>query len=92
MNRESLKIFAVGLAIYIMFLAFKSRAENTNQVDKASKTNNIAKVEKERKTEHFNNKIIIKARDKGSKKESDYKIDREFPLMFTNNKKAKKAK
>lgn len=92
MNRESLKLFAVGLAICIIFLALKSSAANTNQVDKTSKTNHVAKVEKERKTEYLKNKIIIKARDKGSKKESDYKIEREFPLMFANDKKAKKVK
>lgn len=53
-------------------------------------TNKVAKAEKELKTEHRENKIAIKARDKGSKKESDYKTEREFPLMFANNRKARK--
>ena len=95
MNKNSIKLFTVGLIICILFLAFKCRAANTNQVDKAAKTNQlekVAKIEKERKTEHLENKIIIKDRDKGSKKESDYKVEREFPLMFANNRKAKKQK
>jgi hypothetical protein len=81
MKASTLIIFlAVALLSLHLFGA------NTNKVDKA------AKVEKERKTEHCDNKLIIKARDKGSKKDSDYKIEREFPLMFKNNKKAKKVK
>lgn len=52
----------------------------------------VSKVEKERKAEHTTNKIIIKERDKGSKKESDWETAKEYPLMFNNNKKAKKAK
>jgi hypothetical protein len=41
---------------------------------------------------HQSNKIIIKLRPKGSKKESDWKTEREYPLMFSNNRKAKKEK
>jgi len=58
----------------------------------AGPTNQVAKVEKEKKLEHFGNKIVMKERDKGSKKESDYKVEREFPLMFANNRKARKQK
>lgn len=57
----------------------------------AAQTNQVAKVEKERKAEHQLNKITIKARDKGSRKESDFKVEREYPLMFANNRKAKKT-
>jgi hypothetical protein len=48
------------------------------------------KIEKERKLEHLENKLTIKERDKGSKKESDYKPVKEYPLMFKNNRKARK--
>ena len=48
------------------------------------------KVEKEKKLEHSENKIIQKERDKGSKKESDWKPAKEYPLMFGNNRKARK--
>lgn len=56
----------------------------------AGPTNQVAKVEKEKKMEHFGNKIVIKERDKGSKKESDWKPAKEYPLMFGNNRKARK--
>jgi hypothetical protein len=46
----------------------------------------------ERKAEHLANKIIIKSRDKGSKKESDWKTSKEFPLMFGNNRLGRKPK
>lgn len=77
------KTIAVGVIGVILFLAFTCRAAGTNQ---------LVKIEKERKTEHQENKIIIKARDKGSKKESDFRVEREFPLMFANNRKARKQK
>jgi hypothetical protein len=50
------------------------------------------KIEKERKLEHLENKLTIKERDKGSKKESDYKPVKEYMLMFKNNRKARKDK
>jgi hypothetical protein len=77
------------LAIAFILLAYACHAANTNKVDKADKTD---KVEKEKKTEHLENKITIKERDKGSKKESDWMPAREYPLMFGNNRKAKKEK
>lgn len=58
----------------------------------AADTNKVVKAELERKTEHQGNKIIVKSREKGSKKESDWKTDREITLMFHNNKKAKRVK
>jgi hypothetical protein len=58
----------------------------------AANTNKVDKVEKEKKTEHQANKIVVKERDKGSKKESDWKVVKEYPLMFSNNRKAKKEK
>lgn len=82
----------IRILLVVTLLSLTSFAASTNKVDKISKTNQVDKVEKERKIEHLNNKIIIKARDKGSKKESDYQVEREFPLMFKNNKKAKKVK
>jgi len=56
----------------------------------AADTNQVAKVEKEKKLEHAENKIVMKERDKGSKKESDWKAAKEYPLMFGNNRKARK--
>lgn len=58
----------------------------------AADTNKVVKAEKEQKIEHSENKIIVKSREKGSTKESDWKIEREITLMFRNNKKAKKVK
>ena len=82
-------LFSFLFAIAILFLfvfAMTVSAASTNQVDK------VAKAEKERKTEYQEKKIIIKARDKGSKKESDFQVEREFPLMFANDRKARKQK
>ena len=58
----------------------------------AAETNKVAKVEKEKKAEHQADKITIKSRDKGSKKESDFTVDKEYRLMFSNNRKAKQQK
>ena len=58
----------------------------------AGPTNQVAKVEKEKKLEHRENKIVMKERDKGSKKESDWKPSKEFPLMFGNNRLGRKPK
>jgi len=69
------------IILAIFLLSSVCRAENTNKVSKA---------EKERKTEHSANKIVLKSRPKGSTKESDWKVEREYPLMFANNKKDKK--
>lgn len=44
----------------------------------------------EKKVEHEPNKLTVKTRDKGSEKESDYKTVKEYPLMFKNNRKARK--
>lgn len=74
------------ICLSVILLSLHLFAAKTNQVDKADK------FEKERKTEQLENKITIKARDKGSKKESDFKVEREFPLMFANNRKARKQK
>jgi large-conductance mechanosensitive channel len=64
-------------------------ADNTNKVDKTDKPD---KVEKEKKTEHQDNKIIVKSRDKGSQNKSDWKTEREIPLMFKNNRKGRPKK
>jgi len=60
----------------------------------AGPTNQVAKVEKEKekKMEHSESKIVKKERDKGSKKESDWKTSKEFPLMFGNNRLGRKPK
>jgi hypothetical protein len=77
------------LAIAFILLASTCFAANTNKVEKAEQPE---KVEKEKKAEHQANKVVILERDKGSKKESDWKVVKECPLMFANNKKAKKEK
>jgi hypothetical protein len=61
-------------------------AESSNKVDKAK---NEPKVEKEKKIEHADNKVIVKEREKGN---SEWKTAKEFPLMFKNNRKARKPK
>lgn len=78
--------------IALICAASVCNAANTNKVDKADKPEKHEKVEKEKKAEHQANKIVVKSRDKGSKKESDWKAEREFPLMFGNNRKARKPK
>jgi hypothetical protein len=52
-------------------------------------TNKVVKTEKERKTEHVDNKMIVKERENGS---SEWKTVKEFTLMFKNNRKARKPK
>jgi hypothetical protein len=76
----------IRILLVASLLSLPSLAASTNKTEKA------VKAEKELKTEHQENKIIVKARDKGSKKESDFKVEREFPLMFANNRKARKQK
>lgn len=68
------------LFIALILLASPCLAENTNKVVKA---------EKEKKTEHADNKMIVKDREKGS---SEWKTVKEFTLMFKNNRKARKPK
>ena len=52
-------------------------------------TSGCAKAEKHERTA---NKIVVKERDKGSKRESDWKTSKEFPLMFGNNRLGRKPK
>jgi hypothetical protein len=66
-------------ATAFVLLASACHAANTNKVDK---------TEKETKVEHHANKIVVKSREKGSN--APWKTDREMPLMFLNNRKAKK--
>ena len=77
----------------IILLACCCHAQGKGR-DKPDVSTNAApvKVEKERKLEHMENKLTIKERDKGSKKESDYKPVKEYPLMFKNNRKARTIK
>jgi len=67
-------------------------AANTNKTEASSSAPDVHVQAKEKKIEHQANKIIVKERDKGSKKESDWKPSKEYPLMFSNNRKAKKEK
>jgi hypothetical protein len=78
----------------VVMLACCCQAQGKGKPDTAPATNAVpvkAVKEKERKAEHLESKITIKARDKGSKKESDFKTERVIPLMFANNRKAKKT-
>lgn len=73
------------IAIVIFFISI-------SLVCMAGPTNQVSKVEKEKKLEHSENKIVMKERDKGSKKETDWKPSKEFPLMFGNNRLGRKPK
>jgi hypothetical protein len=73
----------IAIIIFFLSVSLVCCAENTNKV---------VKVEKEKKVEHQEGKIIVKERDKGSKKESDWKTSKEYPLMFKNNRKARPKK
>lgn len=71
---------------FIMILAMLtgySFAASTNKTAAAS--------ERETKVEHQASKIIVKSRAKGDSN-APWKTDREYPFMFSNNRKAKKAK
>jgi len=76
----------IRILLVVTLLSMPSLAAITNKTEKASK------VEKEKKTEHLDKRLTVKERDKGSKKESDWQIVKEYTLMFKNNKKAKKVK
>jgi len=81
--------------ILMILLAACAANAKTNATENATgKKAEAHKVEKqkEKKTEHMEAKIIVKERDKGSKKESDYTTAREFPLMFKNNRNARSKK
>lgn len=79
----------------VVMLACCCQAQGKGKPDTAPATNSVpakAVKEKERKAEHLEAKITVKARDKGSKKESDFRVEKEYPLMFSNNRKAKTKK
>lgn len=81
-------LYCIGVLFVVMAgaaYAAKDTGASTNKPPAAIKI-------KERKAEHLQSKITIKARDKGSKKESDFKVESEYKLMFNNNRKAKKEK
>ena len=75
----------IAIIIFFLSISLLVMAGPTNQVAKVEK-------EKEKKLEHTANKIVKKERDKGSKKESDWKTSKEFPLMFGNNRLGRKPK
>jgi hypothetical protein len=79
----------------IILLACCCHAQGKGK-DKPDVSTNAAPVkvekQKEKKLIHEANKLTIKERDKGSKKESDYKPVKEYPLMFKNNRKGRKDK
>jgi hypothetical protein len=75
----------IAIVIFFISISLVCMAGPTNQVAKVEK-------EKEKKLEHTANKIVMKERDKGSKKETDWKPSKEFPLMFGNNRLGRKPK
>jgi len=82
-------------ALCFIMLACCCNAQGKGKAGAEPSTNAApAKVQKpqEKKLEHALNKLTVKTRDKGSKKESDFKPEKEFTLMFGNNKLAKKPK
>jgi len=92
------EIIFVFVLVLFGIISFSASAENTNKVDKVDKPDKVEKpwkpekIEKEKKVEHQANKMIVKERDKGSKKESDWKPAKEYPLMFGNNRPARPKK
>jgi hypothetical protein len=81
---EMIRLIIISLMFSLSAIAAKDPVASTNKPPAAIKI-------KERKAEHSENKITIKARDKGSKKEADFKTERVIPFMFANNRKAKKT-
>ena len=80
-------------SIAIIMLACCCHAQGKGKDKPDVSTNAVPeKVQKpqEKKVEHAPNKLTVKTRDKGSKKERDYKTVKEYPLMFKNNRKARK--
>lgn len=80
--------FCVGVLIAVLAGA---AAAAEDQVAATNKPPAAIKI-KERKAEHRADRIIINARDKGSKEESDFEVEKEYRLMFSNNRKARKQK
>ena len=81
-----------SVVVALLCSASVCHAAKTNKTEVSSSAPDVHVQAKEKKAEHTANKIIVKAREKGSKKESDWKTEREFPLMFGNNRKARKPK
>ena len=73
--------------LIVLLVAGSALAASTNKPPAAAKEKKL-----EKKAEHSAGKIIVKAREQGSKKGSDYKVESEYKLMFNNNRKAKKEK
>jgi hypothetical protein len=73
-------------------MADTNKVDRVDKPDKAEKPVKPEKIEKEKKLQHDEKKITIKERDKGSKKESDWKPVKEYTLMFKNNRKARPKK
>ena len=85
----------IRVFLIVTILACSCHAQGKGKDKPDVSTNNPpAKVEKgkEKKLEHRENKIVKKERDNGSKKESDWKPAKEFPLMFGNNRLGRKPK
>lgn len=76
----------IRLAFAIVVLACSASSAATNGVQTAQ---SAVQSKQERKAEHYPSKIVLKAR---SDKKSEWKKDKELPLMFSNNPKAKKSK
>ena len=51
-------------------------------------TNTVLKAEKEKRVKHEENRITVESRDKGST--GPWKKEKEFVLMFRNNRKGRK--
>lgn len=79
---------------FIMFcclISFLLEAKETNKVETVK--DNPAKEERDRKTEHEENRIKLKSKDKkDADTPSKWSTDQEFKLMFNNNPKARKQK
>jgi len=91
--QAGMEVSMMRVFLLAAILACSCQAQGKGKDKPDVSTNNPpVKVEKEKKAVHEAGKIVVKARDKGSKKESDWKTEREYPLMFRNNRKARPKK
>jgi hypothetical protein len=92
MEGRTMRLIAIFCIMASCSMADTNKVEKVDKPDKAEKPVKPEKIEKEKKLQHDEKKITIKERDKGSKKESDWKPAKEYPLMFGNNRKARPKK
>jgi hypothetical protein len=91
--QAGMEVIMIRVFLSIILTACCCHAQGKGKEIETPLTNAVPeKIQKpqEKKVEHEPNKLTVKTRDKGSEKESDYKTVKEYPLMFKNNRKARK--